>query len=48
MALKSMTGFGEGCASIEGVQVVAELSSVNRKQLDIMSRRCGIVRPHWV
>ncbi|NLX24765.1 MAG: YicC family protein [Lentisphaerae bacterium] len=35
MALKSMTGFGEGCASSEGIQVVAELSSVNRKQLDI-------------
>jgi len=35
MALKSMTGFGEGCASAHGVRVVAELSSVNRKQLDI-------------
>lgn len=35
MALKSMTGFGEGSASAAGIQVVAELSSVNRKQLDI-------------
>jgi uncharacterized protein (TIGR00255 family) len=35
MALKSMTGFGEGMASAEGIRVVVELSSVNRKQLDI-------------
>ncbi len=35
MALKSMTGFGEGAAAGEGVRVVVELSSVNRKQLDI-------------
>lgn len=35
MALKSMTGFGEGTASSAGIQVVVELSSVNRKQLDI-------------
>ena len=35
MALKSMTGFGEGAASANGVCVVAEVSSVNRKQLDV-------------
>ncbi|MDF7801619.1 YicC family protein [Pontiellaceae bacterium B1224] len=35
MALKSMTGFGEGAASASGIRVSAELSSVNRKQLDI-------------
>lgn len=35
MALKSMTGFGEGMASAEGIRVVVEISSVNRKQLDI-------------
>jgi uncharacterized protein (TIGR00255 family) len=35
MALKSMTGFGEGMALGEGVRVTVELSSVNRKQLDI-------------
>ena len=35
MALKSMTGFGEGSASAEEIQVVVELSSVNRKQLDV-------------
>lgn len=35
MALKSMTGFGEGAATASGIQVTVELSSVNRKQLDI-------------
>lgn len=35
MALKSMTGFGEGTAFASGVCVTVELSSVNRKQLDI-------------
>ena len=35
MALKSMTGFGEGAAAAEGIRVSVELSSVNRKQLDI-------------
>ncbi|MDF7826447.1 YicC family protein [Pontiellaceae bacterium B12227] len=35
MALKSMTGFGEGAASASGMSVTAEVSSVNRKQLDI-------------
>jgi uncharacterized protein (TIGR00255 family) len=35
MALKSMTGFGEGTASAGGVRVTVELSSVNRKQLDV-------------
>jgi uncharacterized protein (TIGR00255 family) len=35
MALKSMTGFGTGTASAGGIRVTVELSSVNRKQLDI-------------
>ena len=35
MALKSMTGFGEGAASASGIRVAVEISSVNRKQLDI-------------
>lgn len=35
MALKSMTGFGEGLASAAGIRVTVEVSSVNRKQLDI-------------
>jgi uncharacterized protein (TIGR00255 family) len=35
MALKSMTGFGEGAAEAGGIRVSVEVSSVNRKQLDI-------------
>lgn len=35
MALKSMTGFGEGAAAAAGIRVSVEISSVNRKQLDI-------------
>ena len=35
MALKSMTGYGEGSASGGGFRIAVELSSVNRKQLDI-------------
>ena len=35
MALKSMTGFGEGTASVGGIFVAVEVSSVNRKQLDV-------------
>ena len=35
MALKSMTGFGEGKASSNGIRVSVEISSVNRKQLDV-------------
>jgi uncharacterized protein (TIGR00255 family) len=35
MALKSMTGFGEGAAEAGGIRVSVEISSVNRKQLDI-------------
>ena len=35
MALKSMTGFGEGTASVGGIRVTVEISSVNRKQLDV-------------
>jgi uncharacterized protein (TIGR00255 family) len=34
MSVISMTGFGRGQASGHGVQVVVELSSVNRKQFD--------------
>jgi uncharacterized protein (TIGR00255 family) len=35
MALKSMTGFGEGVAATDGIRVSVEISSVNRKQLDV-------------
>jgi uncharacterized protein (TIGR00255 family) len=35
MALKSMTGFGRGDARAKGVRAHVELSSVNRKTLDI-------------
>ncbi len=35
MSLKSMTGFGEGSASAGGIRVTVEISSVNRKQLDV-------------
>lgn len=38
MALKSMTGFGAGAAKADGVQISVELSSVNRKQLDVVVR----------
>jgi uncharacterized protein (TIGR00255 family) len=36
MAFFSMTGFGRGVATARGVRVEVELSSVNRKQLDIL------------
>jgi len=36
--LKSMTGFGAGCARGDGVSVSVELSSVNRKQLEVALR----------
>jgi len=35
MGIKSMTGFGEGSASADGIRVMVEMSSVNRKQLDV-------------
>jgi uncharacterized protein (TIGR00255 family) len=35
MAILSMTGYGRGEASAGGVEVVVELSSVNRKQFDL-------------
>jgi len=41
MALKSMTGYGRGEAVVKGVRAEVELSSVNRKQLDI---RIGLPR----
>ncbi len=34
MAIVSMTGFGRGEAAAEGVKIVVELSTVNRKQFD--------------
>lgn len=36
--LKSMTGYGEGLAKAERVSIRVELSSVNRKQLDVSLR----------
>lgn len=38
MAIKSMTGFGSAAAHANGVRVTVELSSVNRKQLDVVLR----------
>jgi uncharacterized protein (TIGR00255 family) len=38
MAVKSMTGFGSASANSGGVRVSVELSSVNRKQLDVVFR----------
>ena len=38
MAIKSMTGYGAAAARGEGVRVAVELSSVNRKQLDVALR----------
>ncbi|MGE4488397.1 MAG: YicC/YloC family endoribonuclease [Kiritimatiellales bacterium] len=38
MPIKSMTGFGAAAARGEGVRVAVELSSVNRKQLDVVFR----------
>ncbi len=38
MALKSMTGFGAATAKADGMQISVELSSVNRKQLDVSLR----------
>ncbi len=35
MSLRSMTGYGHGAASAGGVKVEVELSSVNRRQLDV-------------
>ena len=35
MSLCSMTGYGRGTASVDGLRVEAEISSVNRKQLDV-------------
>jgi uncharacterized protein (TIGR00255 family) len=35
MALKSMTGFGRGEATAKGIRAEAEVSSVNRRQLDV-------------
>lgn len=35
MSLRSMTGYGRGAASGEGVTVGVEISTVNRKQLDV-------------
>ena len=35
MALRSMTGYGRGQAAGRGIRVEAELSAVNRKQLDV-------------
>jgi uncharacterized protein (TIGR00255 family) len=38
MAVKSMTGFGAASAHTDGVRMTVELSSVNRKQLDVVFR----------
>lgn len=35
MSLRSMTGYGHGAAAADGLRIEAEISTVNRKQLDI-------------
>jgi len=35
VSMRSMTGFGQGQASVEGLTVQVEMSSVNRKNLDL-------------
>lgn len=35
MAIKSMTGYGRGRASLQGAMAEVEISSVNRKQIDV-------------
>ena len=36
MSVRSMTGFGRGAANLGGLRVEVEVSSVNRKQLDVV------------
>jgi uncharacterized protein (TIGR00255 family) len=36
MSLRSMTGYGRGASRLDGVSVEVEISSVNRKQLDLL------------
>jgi uncharacterized protein (TIGR00255 family) len=36
VSLKSMTGFGQGFAHVSGLRADVEISSVNRKQLDVL------------
>lgn len=48
MSLRSMTGYGRGAAAAGGMQVNVELSSVNRKQMDIsvtLPRSLGVLEP---
>lgn len=48
MSVKSMTGYGRGVASARGVRVEVELSSVNRKQMDIslsLPRSLNVLEP---
>ena len=48
MSLRSMTGHGHGTASARGILVSVEISSVNRKQLDVsvgLPRSLGALEP---
>ncbi|HPG00288.1 MAG TPA: YicC family protein [Kiritimatiellia bacterium] len=48
MSLRSMTGHGQGTASASGILVSVEISSVNRKQLDVsigLPRSLGALEP---
>lgn len=36
MSIRSMTGFGHGSATVGGIHAEVEISSVNRKQLDVV------------
>ena len=44
MSLRSMTGYGRGVASGQGLHVEVEVSSVNRKQLDVNLNLPGPLR----
>ncbi len=48
MALKSMTGFGAGRARADGACISVELSSVNRKQLEVALRLPPALAPFEV
>ena len=58
MSIRSMTGFGRGEASADGVKAVVEIGSVNRRQMDIyvvLPKALQIMEPriheeihHWV
>lgn len=48
MSIRSMTGFGAGSSRLDGLRVDAEISSVNRRQLDLqlnLPRALAVLEP---